>query len=147
MSTTSNKDTVRRIYEELWNGRDLALADRLIAAGSVNYDTGLEARPFGPEQMRDTVRRITAAFPDHHHAVEELIAEDEVVVARCTLTATHTGPFQGIPPTGRRIAVNEIHIYRLAGGKVVEHRVGRDDLGALGQLGALPAGAPDPGAQ
>ncbi len=35
----------------------------------------------------------------------------------------------GMPPTGKKIEVNEIHIYRLKDGKAVEHRVGRDDLG------------------
>jgi predicted ester cyclase len=44
----------------------------------------------------------------------------------------------GIPPTGRRIEVTEIHIYRMEDGKMVEHRVGRDDLGAMRQLGVIP---------
>ena len=34
--------------------------------------------------------------------------------------------------------MNEIHIYRLEGGKTVEHRAGRDDLGTAMQLGWTP---------
>ena len=64
---------------------------------------------------------------------------------RCTLTGTHEGPFMGIPPTGRKIEVNEIHIYRLKDGKAVEHRVGRDDLGAMRQLGVIADAVPAPG--
>ena len=51
----------------------------------------------------------------------------------------------GIPPTGRRIEVNEIHIYRFEGGKAVGHRVGRDDLGAMRQLGVMTNSVPNPG--
>jgi hypothetical protein len=76
---------------------------------------------------------------------DEIIAEGDRVVLRCTLTGTHEGPFMGIPPTGKRIEVTEIHIYRLKDGKAVEHRVGRDDLGAMRQLGVIADAVPEPG--
>ena len=138
MSIEQNKAIIRRIYEELWDGRKLEVADEVISAEAVNYDTGLAPQPFGPEQMKATVRMVTAGFPDNRHAVEEMLAEGDTVVARVTLTGTHEGEFMGMPPTGKKIEVNEIHIYRLEDGKAVEHRVGRDDLGALRQLGAIP---------
>ena len=74
MSPQENKRIVRRIYDELWNERNLEVDDELISGGGLNYDTGLVPRPFGPEEMRGTVRMVTAAFPDNHHAVEEVIA-------------------------------------------------------------------------
>ena len=138
MSAEMNKAVVRRIYDELWNERRLGVAEEVIAEGGVNYDTGLSPQPFGPEQMKGTVRMVTAGFPDNHHEVEEVIAEGETVAARVTLTGTHEGEFMGIPPTGRRIEITEIHLYRVEGGKAVEHRVGRDDLGAMRQLGVIP---------
>ena len=146
MSPEQNKAIVRRIYEELWDGRDLGVADEVIAAeGYVNYDTELVPAPGGPEDMKQTVRMVTAAFPDNRHRVEEMIAEGDTVVARVTLTGTHEGPFMGIPPTGRKIEVTEIHVYRMRGGKAVEHRVGRDDLGAMRQLGVIADAVPHPG--
>ena len=145
MSTTENERVVRRIYDELWNERRLEVADELIAEDGTNYDTGLVPMPFGPEEMKGTVMMVTAAFPDNRHEVEEVLAEDDRVVLRCTLTGTHEGPFMGIPPTGRKIRVTEIHIYRLEDGKAVEHRVGRDDLGAMRQLGIVADAVPEPG--
>jgi steroid delta-isomerase-like uncharacterized protein len=142
--TEKNARTIRRIYDALWNGRNLGLADELIAEDATNYDTGLVPMPFGPEEMKGTVRMVTAAFPDNRHEVEEVIAEADTVVLRCSLTGTHEGPFMGIPPTGRRIEVSEIHIYRLEDGKAVEHRVGRDDLGAMRQLGVIADAIPQP---
>ena len=145
MPTEDNANTIRRIYDELWNERNLGLAEDLIAKDATNYDTGLVPMPFGPEEMKGTVRMVTAAFPDNRHEVEEVIEDDDRVVLRCTLTGTHEGPFMGIPPTGERIEVTEIHIYRLEDGKAVEHRVGRDDLGAMRQLGVIADAIPQPG--
>lgn len=146
MPTDQNKKIVRRIYEELWDQRRLEVADEVISAEAVNYDTGLAPQPFGPEEMKGTVRMVTAGFPNNRHEVEEMIAEGDTVVARVTLTGTHDGEFMGIAPTGRKIEVTEIHIYRLREGKAVEHRVGRDDLGAMRQLGVIPdaVSAPEP---
>jgi steroid delta-isomerase-like uncharacterized protein len=145
MSATENERVIRRIYDELWNERKLDVAGELVADGGTNYDTGLVPMPFGPEEMEGTVRMVTAAFPDNRHEVEEVIAEDDRVVLRCTLTGTHEGPFMGIPPTGRKIEVTEIHIYRLEEGKAVEHRVSRDDLGAMRQLGVIADAVPAQG--
>jgi predicted ester cyclase len=145
MTTEENARTIRRIYDELWNERKLEVADDVIAEGATNYDTGLLPMPFGPAEMKGTIRMITAAFPDNRHEVAEVIAEADTVVLRCTLTGTHEGPFMGIPPTGRKMEVTEIHIYRLVDGKAVEHRVGRDDLGAMRQLGIIADAVPAPG--
>ena len=145
MSAKENERMIRRIYDELWNERRLEVADEIIADGASNYDTGLLPMPFGPEEMKGTVRMVTAAFPDNRHEVKEIIVEGDKVVLRCTLTGTHEGPFMGIPPTGRKIEVTEIHIYRLKDGKAVEHRVGRDDLGAMRQLGVIADAVPAPG--
>jgi steroid delta-isomerase-like uncharacterized protein len=145
VSSEQNKRTVRRIYDELWNERRLEVADELIAEGGRNYDTGLVAQPFGTEEMRGTVRMVVYGFPDNVHLVEQVICEGETVVARVTFTGTHQGEFMGIPPTGRKIEITEIHIYRLEDGKAVEHRVGRDDLGAMRQLGVIADAIPNPG--
>ena len=53
------------------------------------------------------------------------------------------GPFQGIPPTGRKVEIHVIDIVRVGGGRIVEHWNCVDRLGLLAQLGALPE-APRP---
>jgi SnoaL-like polyketide cyclase len=62
MSLEENKELVRRIYGELWNERKLEVAEELIAQDAVNYDTGLLPQPFGPEELKGTVRMVTAGF-------------------------------------------------------------------------------------
>lgn len=140
MSTTTNKEIVRRFYEEVFNQRNVDAIDELVHPEFTNHDpTPVASRD--PESMKQFIHTITQAFPDHHHAIEDLIAEGDKVVMRCTLTGTHQGVFPGfldMPPTGKSICQRQIHILRVRDGKVAEHRVVRDDLAMMQQLGLIP---------
>ena len=54
-------------------------------------------------QTKDFIRAVYAAFPDYTHTPEEILAVGDRVVLGTTNRATHSGDFQGIAPTGRRI--------------------------------------------
>lgn len=77
-------------------------------------------------------------FPDVQVSVEDLLAVGDRVIERSTAAATHTGEFNGIPPTGKPVVWTEIHIYRLENGKIVELSSEINLLGLLVQLGAIP---------
>jgi steroid delta-isomerase-like uncharacterized protein len=140
MSTTTNKEIVRRFYEEVFNQRNVDAIDELVHLEFTNHDpTPVASRD--PESMKQFIHTITQAFPDHHHAIEDLIAEGDKVVMRCTLTGTHQGLFPGfldMPPTGKSICQRQIHILRVQDSKVAEHWVIRDDLTMMQQLGLIP---------
>jgi hypothetical protein len=55
---------------------------------------------------------------------------------------THTGEFQGLPPTYRRATIEFITIVRFADGKIVEGWQATDVLSVLQQLGVFPSGPP-----
>ena len=74
------------------------------------------------------------AFPHIRHLPMELIADGDKVVAPWTIEGTHTRPFAGIEPTGRRVRVSGIQIDRLRGGKVVESWNHSSDTGIVAQL-------------
>ena len=129
MDVEWNKSVVRRLWEEVWNQADLAVADQIFDEAYAAHE-----KAFVPV--------FRAAFPDSHHTVEDLIAEGDKVVTRFTWSGTHRGEFMGVPPTGRRVAVGGIWIHRVIGGRIVEGRDwGQVDwLGLLQQLGAPPGG-------
>ena len=60
-------------------------------------------------------------MPDWQTMIDDLIAEADEVVARITMTSTHTGDFWGIPATGNQVEFTGIYIVRIANGKIVEH--------------------------
>lgn len=81
MSPEENKSVVRRLYEEVFNGQNLALADELVAHGGINHAAppGLGT---GPEGMRQIVRMLHSAFSDDRHEIEDMVAEGDRV-ERC----------------------------------------------------------------
>jgi predicted ester cyclase len=141
MAIDDNKRHVEDAFARLLSHGELALADELVSADFLNHDAPPDA-PRGPAGLRHLVTLLRTGFPDIHYEIEEVIAEGDKVVARTTLSGTHRGPFFGIAPTGRRVVQEQIHIFRFADGKAVEHRAVRDDLGMLQQLGMIPAGDP-----
>ncbi len=137
MAIEENKALLRR-WVEFWNTGDAEGVGALVAPGYVRHDpNGPEVR--GPEGERRPVATYLAAFPDLHFTIEDLVAEGDTVVARFTVRGTHRGELLGIAPTGTRVALAAMELYRLADGKVAEQWVMMDALGLLQQLGAVPA--------
>jgi len=89
MSTTEaeNKAQLRRIYEEMFNQGNLAIADELIAPDFLNHAAPPGSNR-GPESMRQLITMLSTAFPDMHYTVEELVAEGDTVVTRVTVSGT-----------------------------------------------------------
>ena len=72
--------------------------------------------------------------------IDDMIAEGDRVAVRLTSSAIQTGPFMGIPASGKRYEIGEIHWFRLRDGRICEHWHEADFLGMLRQLGAMPEG-------
>jgi steroid delta-isomerase-like uncharacterized protein len=138
MSTETNKELVRR-YQEAHNANNLDALDAIVAADLITHSQ-MPGVPSGIEGGKIVHRMAVAAFPDFRAEIEDLIAEGDKVVARLTFRGTHSGTeFMGIPPSGRQFAFSATSIFRIAGGKIVEHWGEEDALGWLQQLGAMPA--------
>jgi predicted ester cyclase len=133
-----NKAIVRRIPEELYNEGRLAVADEVIAPDYVEHFPLPLGWPSGLDGLRQFVTVLRAAFPDFRYTIEDEIAEGDMVVIRLTASGTHRGEFMGIPPTGNRATWTEIHVCRIADGKLVEHWANLDQLGMMQQLGVVP---------
>ncbi len=74
-------------------------------------------------------------FPDLHLEVQDSSADDQMVAQRILFTGTQTGPFRGLPPTGRRVRFSGLEINRMADGKVAEHWFQLDSVTLFEQLG------------
>jgi predicted ester cyclase len=138
---SDNKETVRRI-EEAWDRNDLDALDRYFAPDFVAH-SAVPGLPPGLAGAKMAHQGAMQAFPDRRVTIEEVIGEGELVAVRCRMRGTNQAglPWLGIPANGRSAEVEWIGIYRLSGGRVVEHRAVMDLLGLMQQLGALPAPA------
>jgi steroid delta-isomerase-like uncharacterized protein len=134
-----NTMLVRRAVEEVWNRGNYAIVDELVASDIVVHASMPGEEIHGREGIKQFYATLRAAFPDIHFTIEDQIAEGDRVVTRWTARATHTGEYQGIPPTGKQFSLTGIDIDRIANGKVVECWPIADELGVLQQLGVIPA--------
>src|SRR5689334_13085281 len=130
MELDANKAIIRRHFEEIWNGRRLDVAEQIVDPAYFSHFP-LPGQPAGIAGFRYAVEMLQSSFPDLTITIEDLIAEGDQVVARLTARGTHQGPFRGIAPTGRAVSWRGIRIFRIAGGKIVEHWANWDDLSLL----------------
>lgn len=138
MSTSQNKALVSRLYDEVINQENHALIDELYAGNVIVHDPFM-GTVSGVEAFKQLLGMFDAAFPHHRAQVHQLIAEDAYVSVIHTHTATHNGPFMGVPATGKTAVVHGVEIFRVVNGRIAEFWRHDDDAGLLMQLGILPA--------
>ncbi len=138
MSTKGNLALVRRLYEETDKG-NIKVLDEVFAPGYIDHNPlpvpGLGS---GLAGLKRAFEMFTAGFKDSEHIVEDILAVGDKVIVRVTGKGTHAGEFMGVPPTGKRVSMTGIAIYRTREGKIVEKWGEQDWLGIMQQLGILP---------
>lgn len=133
MNSSKNKAIIQALYDTVFNQRQFSKLAEMIAPDYTNTfgDKGIAA-------FQKTITGLSAAFPDGHWQLEEVIADENKVMVKQKFTGTHTGPFQDIPPTHKTVAVTGMVVYEMANGKVVRTETLTDRISFLQQLGVLP---------
>lgn len=137
MSAIQHKENVKRLYDSLNQG-NYAIVDKLFSTSI--QDHASHGTTSGLEAFKQFSVITGVAFPDMQFHVADVIAEDDRVAARGTLTGTNTGPWMGRPATNKSVNIGWMAIYRFEGGKIVERWLNGDDLVMMQQLGLIPAG-------
>ena len=130
-------ETNKRIVSDFWTAFEAN--DRGTLEAVLAPDLRAHS-PFAPEPIeRDAhlqgVAMFNEAFSDRDFAVEVMIAEGNTVATRTTMRGTHTGVFQGHPPTGTRIETTGLTMERIEDGRIVERWFNFDIAGVLQELG------------
>ena len=136
----ANIKVVRQALEAL-NSGDTSRIHEYISPDYFNHESQVDpirSKLRGPEEFKDTVKNLRTAFPDLHYEELETFASKDKVISTLFVTGEHLGNFFVIPPTGRKIAYQAVHIHRIGNdGKIIEHRAIRDDLTLIVQLGLV----------
>ena len=135
---SSNKQLVRRFIDEIFVAGRVDAVDELVAKDFVPHTW-----PFtgdGRADLKRAMERVGQGLADAEFAIDDMVAEDDRVAVRLTASATQVGELMGMPGSGRRYTIGEIHIFRIRDGQVVEHWHQFDQMGMMRQLGALPTG-------
>ena len=138
MPGEENKTVLRQFSDEVWGKGNVATIDRLVANEFTEHNPVPGFQP-NREGFKQLVQQFRSAFPDMQVRTEDMLAEGDKVVGRWTARGTHRGDLMGIPPSGKQVTISGIDIYRLSGGKIVEHWGQFDNLGMLQQIGVVPS--------
>ena len=84
--------------------------------------------------LKEHIRGAEAGFPEYELIPSLIVAESELVAARCTFRGVHKGEFAGIQPTGKRVSAALMIFYRIQEGRIVEHWMQMDKRDLIEQL-------------
>jgi steroid delta-isomerase-like uncharacterized protein len=127
MAEEGNKAAVRRLFCELLNRTDLAVAGEILALGYIDHDP-VDGGTHGRDGLKALSRSLRAAFPDGHFTINDQFAEADRVVTRWAFHGTHLGPFAGRPASGERVWFTAISIHRLVDGLIQEGWTGWEQM-------------------
>ena len=115
-----NKRLVGQMNAEVWNKANLDIIDKLYMPDFVLHflPDGSELR--GIDSLREHVRKHREAFPDWSEEIRRIVAERDLIVIHYVSTGTNQGRWFSNPPTGRRIQINEVSIFRIEEGRIAE---------------------------
>jgi predicted ester cyclase len=128
----ANKGVALRFIEGVFIDQDPKAVDEL-AADDFTAHT-FDDLPPGREPLKEAMQGAGAGVSDASFEIHDVIAERDRVAVRLTTRARHTGTFMGVEPSGNEYSIDEIHIFRVEDGKVLEHWHEFDKARLLQQL-------------
>jgi predicted ester cyclase len=135
----ANKETIRKYFKAIDEEGKTANAE--ILNEFLSEDFIEHNPPPGTPANRDGWKQLFKMFAEAtpgYHVIDDLIAEDDKVVAHVTAFGKHVGTVFGIPATNKEFSMKGISIWRLRDGMIIEHWVQSDMVGMMIQLGVMP---------
>lgn len=134
--TEANLKVVSRIWDEMWNLGNFDNLETVFASDYWGHLPMMDVH--GPAQFRQLVSAYRTAYPDVHLTVEDIFGMGDKLAVRWTSRGTHLGEMMGMPPSGNKIEIMGISLFRVENGKVAEEWEGFDTLKMMQQIGAIP---------
>lgn len=117
--STDRRALAISIFERGWNQGDFSLLSALLAQEFAFHVHG-STHTMGTDRLEQIITAWREGFPDLLFVTHEVVAERDLVAIRLTLTGTHLGEWNGLPPTGNRIEVDHMFLFRFEEDRVVE---------------------------
>jgi len=114
---------------------NMDIFNKLYAPDFKFYFPSNNPKPMSREDEMAMGKAFFAALPDMKHEITDIFAVKDKVVMRFVLRGTHKAELEGIPPTGKKLAVSAISVFRIKSGLIIEEREEADMVGMYQQLG------------
>jgi predicted ester cyclase len=106
MTTVEQKQTMQKYVDSVNQGK-LSIINELCDKNYVYHGIGEESR-LSKDAYLKFLNEVRQAFQTSTYVSIELIAEDERVAYRMTISGTHKGEFKGLAPTGKRNSLHQL---------------------------------------
>jgi len=132
---TEEAEQLVNAYLSMWEQQEYSKIPDLVSESFEMHG------PFTPEEgirgrdgLEEWMREVTSGFPDFRTDVLDVLSSDDLVMCEVTVSGTHEGEFDGVPPTGREVEIRAMEKFDVADSTVREHRVHFDQQEMLEQL-------------
>ena len=117
---TSDKNiAVVKKYHEIWSNGNVKELEEIISPDfQSHFIGGFEYS--GIDGAKNSVLETKKAFPDWTENILEIISQGNKVVTRYRSTGTHLDNWDGIEATGKKVNIEEMSVYHLKNGKIIE---------------------------
>ena len=126
-----NITAVRRWLDEGWSAGALDVAEDLLTEDFVLHDPVANREVAERDAERALIEGFRKAIPDHAFTADDVVADSDHVTISWTAEGTHGGELLGVAPTGRRLVIRGVDMYRLDAGRIAESWTFRDLPGLL----------------
>lgn len=123
-------------YVDAWNERDFQRFADLLAE-SFTFTSPTAGTVHGRENCEAYARAVVAGFSDFQVMVQEMVADENLVMTESLLIGTHDGEYDGIPPTHEEIELRDMAKFVVEDGKLQEERLYFNRQEFFDQLGLL----------
>jgi predicted ester cyclase len=118
MPADRNRDLLQALFDRVINAHDLAPVEQLYSPDYLQHNPAV---PQGVSGLKLFLELLFTAFPDIRGNIVLSVSEADRVMALIEWTGTHTGPFIGIEPTGRKVEFRSAEIFRIENARFAEH--------------------------
>lgn len=137
MSLETNAELVRRLFSQVLNRANPSAINEIIAEDYSEQEP-YPNQPDGRAGVEARLAALYSAFPDARYELEDVITQDNRVVARWMMHGTQRGEFLGIGATNRAIVLTGMDIYVIKNDQIASHWDEVNLYGFLAQVDALP---------
>jgi len=135
MSLDVNKQVVKDFHQAIMIERNLNVIAQFLRDPFVDHSVPSESGSIA--SYTHWLQSYLTVFPDFAAQIEDLTAENDLVVCRLSLSGTQQAEYMGASASWKSFSVSGLQIYRIADGKIVERWSWIDTMGLRAQLGIV----------
>ena len=131
----NNREVIELLVAEVFNGHKFDMLDKYMRDDYIQHNPDV---PQGKTGFKIFFTNTFKSIPDFGYTIKHIAAEGDIVMLHAITIGTHTsGEWLNHPPTGNKINIDAVDIFRFQDGKIAEHWDVADTFKLFQQVGAV----------